>query len=458
VNENSSSTGPSTCTIVYELVPNGTYKSELREFIAPEVQDRYKYHKQSSDSNQYKQSCIMFLRLLMIQMLQDKANRDNRKSRYLKRYLRRLDASRRHNRQRRIPRESLHHPSCSAWKQLYHSCNHQAFITLTGLDYNTFTWLETLFRPIHDNYSHWVSPDGKISKIKNNMGRPRLIDASDCLGLCLAWTQTRGSAMVLQMIFGLTATPLSMYLRFGRRILVKVLQSHPYSKIAIPSDELIEVYKQRIIERHPALQDVWCTMDGIKLMLQQSGNQLSQGNYYNGWTHDHYVSNVIVFCPDGTIPICYYNLPGTLHDSNVAVIGKIYDKLEDVYNRNGGKCTADSAFAAKNVPYIIKSSQSIDLEDNDIEALRNRLIVNQQATSMRQSAEWGMRALKASFPRIKDRFIYEEYGERAIILKMLLLLYNLRARKVGINQIKNVYMANLTRNANEYFVGPMLEE
>jgi hypothetical protein len=264
--------------------------------------------------------------------------------------------------------------------------------------------------------------------------------------------------MVLQMIFGMTATPLSMYLRFGRRILIKVLQNHPYARIQIPTDEQIGFYKRRIQERHPALQDVWCTMDGLKLKLQQSGNQVIQNNYYNGWTHDHYVSNVFVFCPDGTIPICYYNVPGSLHDSNIATIGKIYDKLESVYRRNGGKCTADSAFASKNVPYIIKSAQYVDLEDDDGIALRNRIRVNTEATSMRQSAEWGMRALKASFPRLKDRFVYEEYGERKVILKMMLLLYNLRARKVGINQIKNVYMDNLERNANDYFVGQMVEQ
>jgi hypothetical protein len=32
---------------------------------------------------------------------------------------------------------------------------------------------------------------------------------------------------------------------------------------------------------------------------------------------------------------------------------------------------------------------------------------------------------------------------------MLVLLYNMRARMVGINQIKNTYMKHLTKNANE---------
>jgi hypothetical protein len=72
-----------------------------------------------------------------------------------------------------------------------------------------------------------------------------------------------------------------------------------------------------------------------------------------------------------------------------------------------------------------------------------------EATSARQTAEWGMLTMQASFPRIRDRFVYEERGERRIVLKMFVLLYNMRARMVGINQIRNTYMPHLLRNANE---------
>jgi hypothetical protein len=73
-----------------------------------------------------------------------------------------------------------------------------------------------------------------------------------------------------------------------------------------------------------------------------------------------------------------------------------------------------------------------------------------EATSARQTAEWGMLALQASFPRLKDRFVYEERGERRIVLKMMVLLYNMWARMVGINQILNTYMTRrLMWDANE---------
>ena len=73
-------------------------------------------------------------------------------------------------------------------------------------------------------------------------------------------------------------------------------------------------------------------MDGLKLYLQQAGDSTTQNNFYNGWTHDHYVSAVLVFCPDGTIPIACFNVPGSVHDSTIAEWGNIYGKLENVYN------------------------------------------------------------------------------------------------------------------------------
>jgi hypothetical protein len=61
----------------------------------------------------------------------------------------------------------------------------------------------------------------------------------------------------------------------------------------------------------------------------------------------------------------------------------------------------------------------------------------QQTTSAWQTAEWGMLSIQTSFPQINNQFIYKERGERQIVMKMLVLLYNMRARMVGINHIQN---------------------
>ncbi len=70
------------------------------------------------------------------------------------------------------------------------------------------------------------------------------------------------------------------------------------------------------------------------------------------------------------------------------------------------------------------------------------------ATSTRQAAEWGMQAFQSSFPWVKDWFVYKEQGERCLIMKMIVLSYNLRANIVGINQIQNFYMPNLEQCGN----------
>ncbi len=151
-------------------------------------------------------------------------------SRYRKTYLRKLRSLQRRLRQRRIPRVSLQDATHSAWNTLFHFGNDQALITLTGLDFATFNWLSPKFSILDDTHSPFDDPDGRIVRPLDNLpvnqgGRPRMLSGADCLGLCLAWTRTRGSVMVI--IFGMTGTSVSMYLRFGRRILIEVLKAEP---------------------------------------------------------------------------------------------------------------------------------------------------------------------------------------------------------------------------------------
>ncbi len=219
-------------------------------------------------------------------------------------------------------------------------------ITLTGFDRATFVSLCEIFTPVFESYTPFV-PSGVLCferTKEQNWGRPRIVRPEDGLGLVLAWTRTRGLLMVLQLVFGMTYTNLNDYLLFAKRIIVMVSQEHPMAEVQIPSTQKIEECVQMVNRRHPYLLDVWCTMDGLKLMLEQSGNALIQEQFYNGWTHDHYVTSVMCFCPDGTILIAFCNIPGAIHDSQVADYGDLYDKLELVYLQDGAKCTVDSAF------------------------------------------------------------------------------------------------------------------
>ena len=146
------------------------------------------------------------------------------------------------------------------------------------------------------------------------------------------------------------------------------------------------------------------------------------------------VRSCFVFLPDGTIGAYAIGGPGVFTDSDVAWHGKTCDKLSRVHRRFGGRAVTDSAFRLDHtLPYIIRCGENLDLEGVAI-------VENEEALSMRQSTEWGMRGLQGAYPRLKDPLQYEEYGRRNEILEMFALLYNFRTRMVGLNHIRSTYM------------------
>ena len=69
------------------------------------------------------------------------------------------------------------------------------------------------------------------------------------LGLVLVWSRTRGSLAFLQLIFGLSRTGIEVYLRFGKRLLVKLLSRDINSKLGMPTRMRVEAYKEAVIQR-----------------------------------------------------------------------------------------------------------------------------------------------------------------------------------------------------------------
>ena len=126
------------------------------------------------------------------------------------------------------------------------------------------------------------------------------------------------------------------------------------------------------------------------------------------------------------------NAPGTFHDSTMADYG-IYDGIEYIYSITGGKVVVDSAFKMVSAPYLIKFVQ---MDPMDEYGLR----LNRQATSIRQLSEWGMRMIQGSFPQLKDSMLYEERGDRQVILRLMVNLYNFTCTHVGMNTIQSSFI------------------
>ena len=378
----------------------------------------------------------------------------------------------RRRRSKKFPRISLTKYQQSAFRVMFESGNDQALINCCAVDHRVFRELLSLFEPVF--VSHCVDPDtGLIKKIKktNNFlrkGQRCSVDAVGVLGLVLFWYRTRGSsARGISIAFGLTASNMYGWLRFGRRVLLYSLQNHPAAKVRPPTEEDIESYVTAIASKYPLLGEerVWAACDGLKLPLQQSSNWFKQNMYYNGWTQKTYVNNVFCFAPDGLIRCATINAPGSWHDSTQAEYG-VYSKLQQIYDLYRAKIVVDSAFRLQDNNFLIQSAQQDPTETQPDgrppltrEQLNRAVTLNRQATSLRQLSEHGMRMIQGQFPRLKDNLQYEEFGERKVVLHLMVLLYNFQAAKVGINQIMNTFMSktegfysySITPDANDQF-------
>lgn len=67
-------------------------------------------------------------------------------------------------------------------------------------------------------------------------------------------------------------------------------------------------------------------MDGPKVYIEQSGDALFKGMFYNGWKSDHYATRVFGFSPAGTVNEFSENCPGSIRDSKISDRGGVYDK------------------------------------------------------------------------------------------------------------------------------------
>ena len=143
-----------------------------------------------------------------------------------------------------------------------------------------------------------------------------------------------------------------------------------------------------------------------------------------------------MFGPDGKICICALNAPGTFHDSTMADY-HVYEALEKIFERTGKKVVVDSAFGSGVRPFLIKSSQGDPLNANVEEITTNRA-----ATSIRQLSERGMRMIQGQFPRVTDTLIFDESGDRRVVLRLLVHLYNFNCAQVGCNEILSSFMEN----------------
>ena len=112
-----------------------------------------------------------------------------------------LDLAGHRCRDRRIPRITLQDPNSSPWVRLFCSNSEQALITFTGLDYRSFNYLNTKFKPLFERYTPYSS-SGKIRlrRVVNGVPvicRPLSLDSHGCLGLVCVHLLVQGGRCML---------------------------------------------------------------------------------------------------------------------------------------------------------------------------------------------------------------------------------------------------------------------
>jgi hypothetical protein len=176
------------------------------------------------------------------------------------------------------------------------------------------------------------------------------------------------------------------------------------------------------------------TLDGLKLPVEVSPDPRIENATYNGWLHSHYISNIFAFSPTGMslligreLVLIHYigeiiyaclNAPGSWHDSRVA--RPLYDVLAEELPV-GHYLVSDTAFPqgtgrcpGKICAPLLAGSNLPD----DPEELRHVLTFNRQLVSLRQSAEWGMRALQGAFGRLCVPLTIEDIPFRQDLLEV----------------------------------------
>lgn len=134
------------------------------------------------------------------------------------------------------------------------------------------------------------------------------------------------------------------------------------------------------------------------------------------------------------------NAPGSWHDSRITQ--PIYDKLRDEMPA-GFYLVADMAFPVGSsdlqgrILSPLKAGQFLHGTQQQFDA---RLALNCELLSYRQTAEWGMRSLQGSFGRLRVPLEVNDIERHGNLLEICVHLHNLRARCVGYNQIRTVYM------------------
>ena len=279
---------------------------------------------------------------------------------------------------------------------------------------------------------HFLFPDPIIQ----HFGRPRLIDEKGQLGLYLLFVNSRMTYNNLCLIFGCTPARCSVIVTGMMKHVYLTLKGNRVARVHFTTAREKRSLARLVQRREPRVRDVIGFTDGVSIPVQCASDINRQTTDYNGYHHDTMCNNVFCFAPTGKIIYSCINFPGSFHDSQVAV-GLINVVLEHI---GPYKICLDQGFPRSGDMFDkFVGPMSQRTRDNLAPAMRQMLLQRHNMyVSLRQSSEWGMRALQGTFTRLKSRLTSNKL-KRKYIIGSILLLHNFRTHYVGLNQIATVF-------------------
>jgi hypothetical protein len=208
----------------------------------------------------------------------------------------------------------------------------------------------------------------------------------------------------------------------------------------------MKLYSDIITAHEPGISNVFGFVDGVFFTCDDPPDSDSQNAYYNGWKTCCSITNVLVFAPDGTIVWAAYNLPGSWHDAVLA--RPLFDRLlNSSQTPSHFALIADSAFPSNKdmIDRIITPPKVDQIYKNNLNSSRRNTASATEVIRARQGVEWGMHSLQSTFARLHVPLPYDPPHTRCL-LKLIFHLFNLRVRKVGLNQLRTVYSGPYLEN------------
>ena len=281
-------------------------------------------------------------------------------------------------------------------------------------------------------------------------GRNPQLQSVDLLGLSLWYLKTKGSVYTLCPIFGIVPSSFLVWLEYSLEVLLRVVKKTSRTEFEIrwPNEgEMLASSLLLQINRTdgPLLKGIFAVTDGGRMPCADYTDVDIQNAYFDGITQGVEVTNLFVWNLYGELIHAAVNFPGSWHDTKIAgAYGLYYPKLSDGMTPPGYAILGDSAFVNNTsvtngkVLRGRKTNKTWDIPESAALAAVD-IILQTVMPSERQSAEWGVRALKAPFQLLKTP-LPADATKRLRLLRICCHLFNFRIRFVGLNQIRTTYM------------------